>query len=174
MKSVNKKAFTLIELLIVIAIVGILSSSVLVNMNGARKRARDIKRIMEVSNIQSALEMYYAQYGKYPESDKAGCGNWDVGNVDSPFIPELQTFLGKPVPRDMTKTGNCDGYFYYRYNEWSSDYYGCSGRPFYVLGTVLDGSSYDVNVAADSQSPGWKCANRDWQEEMGWVTGKYE
>ncbi|EKD58744.1 MAG: hypothetical protein ACD_56C00059G0002 [uncultured bacterium] len=174
MKEKNKKAFTLIELLIVIAIIGVLASTVLINTNGARKRAKDAKRIIEVSQIQSALEMYYAQYGRYPDSDMAGCGNWDVGNIDSPFIPLLESFLGKPLPRDMTKSGNCDGYFYYRYNEWNSTHYGCSGTPFYVLGATLDGSSHGVNVTSDSQSPGWSCANRDWQQEMGWVTGKYE
>ena len=36
----NKKAFTLIEILIVVAIIGILAAIILVNLNSSRKKAR--------------------------------------------------------------------------------------------------------------------------------------
>ena len=60
------KGFTLIELLVVIAIIGILSSVVLASLNGARVKARDVKRISDVKSLQLALELYFDANGKYP------------------------------------------------------------------------------------------------------------
>ena len=53
-----KKAFTLIELLIVIAIIGMLSTLFVPNFMGARERARDAQRKSDLKQIQKALEMY--------------------------------------------------------------------------------------------------------------------
>lgn len=55
----------MVELLVVITIIGILSSVVLVSLNSARTRARDIKRIADVRQIALALEFCYDQQGKY-------------------------------------------------------------------------------------------------------------
>ena len=165
----NKKGFTLIELLIVIAIIGILASIVLVSLNSARLKARDAKRLQEIKSIQTALEVYYIAYGQYPDSDYDGCGGWDIGNQSYPFISNLASFLGQAIPRDPIKTGNCDGYRYYRYGAGS---YGCdiNSGAFYVLGiTDMEGSGNPANG-----SPGWSCSGRDWQGEMEWVTGKFE
>lgn len=70
-----KKGFTLIELLIVIAIIGVLSSIVMSSLNNARTKARDIKRISEIKQIQTALELFYGQYGQYPVT--GGALTWD-------------------------------------------------------------------------------------------------
>lgn len=62
----NKKGFTLIELLVVVAIIGVLASVVLASLNTTRSKARDAKRITELKQIQTALELYYNDYGAYP------------------------------------------------------------------------------------------------------------
>ena len=62
----NKKGFTLIELLVVIAIIGLLSTLSVLALNGARARARDAKRISDIKQIQTALEMYYNENNAYP------------------------------------------------------------------------------------------------------------
>jgi len=64
----NKKqtGFTLIELLVVIAIIGLLASVVLLALNSARGKARDAKRLADVRQMQSALELYYNDCGGYP------------------------------------------------------------------------------------------------------------
>ena len=59
MNSKSKvKGFTLIELLVVIAIIGILSSVVLVSLNTARAKARDVKSLSDMHQMQIALEFY--------------------------------------------------------------------------------------------------------------------
>ncbi|MBI3963654.1 MAG: type II secretion system protein [Candidatus Kerfeldbacteria bacterium] len=55
----NKKGFTLVELLVVIAIIGLLATLAFVSLNSARAKARDAKRVSDVRQIQSALELYY-------------------------------------------------------------------------------------------------------------------
>ena len=65
----TKKGFTLIELLVVIAIIGILAGIILTALGGARATARDAKRIVELRSIHQALELYFIQYGSYPDED---------------------------------------------------------------------------------------------------------
>jgi prepilin-type N-terminal cleavage/methylation domain-containing protein len=72
---IEKKGFTLIELLVVIAIIGLLASIVLVSLNTARVKARDVKRIADLKNIQIALELYYSDHGYYPECTDSGGSN---------------------------------------------------------------------------------------------------
>ncbi|MAF13480.1 MAG: hypothetical protein CMI53_01130 [Parcubacteria group bacterium] len=61
----KKKGFTLIELLVVIAIIGLLSTLAVVALNSARSKARDAKRISDVKQIQTALELYYNDNSGY-------------------------------------------------------------------------------------------------------------
>jgi prepilin-type N-terminal cleavage/methylation domain-containing protein len=56
----NNKGFTLIELLVVIAIIGLLSTLAVVALNSARQKSRDSKRVADVKQIQTALELYFA------------------------------------------------------------------------------------------------------------------
>lgn len=73
----NKKGFTLIELLVVIAIIGLLSTLAVVALGNARVKARDAKRMSDLKQIQTALELYYTDVGSYPDSS----GNLGEGNL---------------------------------------------------------------------------------------------
>lgn len=65
---VQKKGFTLIELLVVVAIIGLLSTLSIVALNSARAKSRDARRVADVKQIQTALELYYNDNGQYPGS----------------------------------------------------------------------------------------------------------
>ncbi len=62
----NLKGFTLIEILIVVAIIGLLASVVLVGLGAFRTRGRDARRIADLRETQNALELYYTKYQRYP------------------------------------------------------------------------------------------------------------
>lgn len=169
-KESKIKGFTLIELLVVIAIIGILSSVVLASLNTARTKARDAKRLSDMRQMQLALEFYYDSFGRYPDSDFAGCGGWDSSG-DGTFITPLvsNNFIPTHI-LDPTINNSCGNYAYYRYSAGS---YGCDSvnvNAFYVLG-VRDMESSD-NPYPSSQ--GWNCTLRNWQNEFDWVVGKFE
>ncbi len=61
----NKKGFTLIELMVVIAIIAILATAVFVALSSARERARDANRVMGIGQIRSLAEVEFARNQHY-------------------------------------------------------------------------------------------------------------
>lgn len=62
----SKNAFTLVELLVTIAIIAILIAVSLVSYDNLTKNARDSQRKSDLKQIQSALEQYYRDNTAYP------------------------------------------------------------------------------------------------------------
>jgi len=73
----KENGFTLIELLVVISIIGLLSSLAVVSLNSARVKARDALRKADMSQIRTALSLYYFDHDAYPV-----CGNFDNSLAD--------------------------------------------------------------------------------------------
>jgi competence protein ComGC len=71
MKKLPFKAFTLVEMLIVIVIIGILIAALLPRLQGAQGMARDTARKTALSNIQAAIVAYQGQMGRWPLSDNS-------------------------------------------------------------------------------------------------------
>jgi prepilin-type N-terminal cleavage/methylation domain-containing protein len=61
MKKETRRGFTLIDLLVVIAIIGILSSVILASLNTARDKGADAAIKSDLNNIRSQAELYYDQ-----------------------------------------------------------------------------------------------------------------
>lgn len=64
-----KRGFTIIELLVVVAIIGILAGVIIASVADSRQRARDARRKTELKSIENAVELYAGfNNGKFPTS----------------------------------------------------------------------------------------------------------
>ncbi len=98
MKLNNHKGFTLIELLVVIAIIGILSTLAIVALGNARARSRDAKRVSDIRQIHSALELYFNDNGIYPTAITPGNS---LSNGTTTYMAAIPS---NPTP---VNDGNC-------------------------------------------------------------------
>lgn len=107
MRNKNEKGFTLIELLVVIAIIGLLASVVLLALNSARAKSRDAKRLADVRQIASAMELYFNDKSAYPTAAAAGVLSPTTAPGLSPsYIGLIPT---APTPADSNATNTCLG-----------------------------------------------------------------
>lgn len=118
----RRDGFTLIELLIVIVIIGILSTLVIANFVGVRARARDAQRKTDLSQIRTALQLYYSDEGQYPSWTTAtspDCGEEFGGDTGVTYIKEMpcdpktptQKYTYNPLPNSSCGvTVPCSGY----------------------------------------------------------------
>ncbi len=70
-----RKGFTLIEILIVIAIIGLLTVALLPRIQGAQASARNTARKADLNQIATALAAYNGDFGQYPEKLDALAGS---------------------------------------------------------------------------------------------------
>lgn len=73
-KRHSMKGFTLIEILIVVAIIAILASVVLVGLGPTQQSGRDARRLSDLHQIANALALYFNKCGGYPGAGDAACG----------------------------------------------------------------------------------------------------
>ena len=81
----KKKGFTLVELMVVIAVIGILAGVALVSLNTSRAKARDVQRKTNIASVQRALEMAYADCGFYPYQAGVCTGTASMLAADFPI-----------------------------------------------------------------------------------------
>jgi prepilin-type N-terminal cleavage/methylation domain-containing protein len=78
MKKKYSRAFTLIELMVVISVISGLSSIVLAATSGVRSKARDSYRVSQIHEVQQALALYYSAHGQYPPNTNLTTYMWDT------------------------------------------------------------------------------------------------
>lgn len=66
----GRRGFTLIELLVVIVILGILAAVIIPRVVGRGEDARRAKAVSDVEALNTALDMYCADNGKYPSTEQ--------------------------------------------------------------------------------------------------------
>jgi len=119
----ESRGFTLIELLVVIAIIGLLSSVILASLNGARKKSRDARRLADLKQLQTALELYY---------DSQASPGYPVSTTQA----NAATALAGLVPSQMSAIPEdpLGGTYHYVYKT-------TAGGTFYCLGTAIEGTA---------------------------------
>jgi type II secretion system protein G len=126
----RRRAFTLVEILVVIAIIGLLSVFLVPKLLGVQDRGKDtaVKSVMH--SVQLAIEAYHMENEVYPMGKdinvKSLCENYLMpGNYIS-AVPK-NPFTGKPYAENDTA-----GKILYQYNDNTGNYtltgYNRSGR----------------------------------------------
>ncbi len=145
----KKKAFTLIELLVVIAIIGVLSAITVVVLQNARAKSRDAKRIADIKQMQTSLELYFNDNGSYPTSVTSTIASGS--NVYMTLTPVAPT----PIDGDCTATTNA-----YTYSSDGSTYSisFCLGNPNSGLNAGSKVATRD-GISEGASTPAWSCGS---------------
>lgn len=137
--------FTLIELMVGVAIIGILAAVVYASLGEARKKARDTQRVSDLQQVQLALRLYKDVHGFYPGFERDDVNNnivlipglYDNG-VELSSLTELNTFFGGSVPKDPQ-----GGEYYY------NPMYDCNGYNKNILVAI----SMETKLIAPPDDP---------------------
>jgi general secretion pathway protein G len=122
----RRRAFTLIEVMIAIAIVVALIAIVGINVIGQRDTANQGQAKIQMSNIENGLQNFYLAFNRFPTDDEGLAVLWsrDALVVETEEEEALwQPFLEKPASQDPWR--NEWGYrsepeFGMRYDLWSN------------------------------------------------------
>ena len=115
----KKNGFTLMEILIVIAILGILATVGLASYQGSIKRARDTQRRGDLFQVRTALRLYYNDMMRYPDDD--GGGGISGFPWGSQFGVGSNVYMGE-LPEDPLSS---QSYYYDRTSEDTFTIYAC-------------------------------------------------
>lgn len=96
--SVNKKGFTLVELLVVVTIIAILMAIGFIAYRQFVRQAEDAQRLSDLKFIQSALEQYHADQHYYPPTPSKDVAGQPFKNPDG-----SKTYL-TTIPKDPGTT----------------------------------------------------------------------
>lgn len=136
-----RSGFTLVELLVTIAIVALLAGLTIILYTSVQSRARDSDKKSDLQAISQALELYYQTNKKYPGT----VGQWYLSGGSDPWIPGLDSnYISPPLPVNILgNTGNptIGGTAYaYRTATVGSNECGNGGDQYFVLVALLENS----------------------------------
>ncbi len=131
-----RKAFTLIELMITVVIIGILAGLALAKFDVTKKRAQYYSALSKVRAIASAEKAYYLSMGSYVSTLGTGATNTVLGLAitDDYFSGfSVYTMPGPPPTFNMTAfSGTVAKNATYRFNS-NGDQVACNGPDCIVL-----------------------------------------
>lgn len=133
-KPKNMRGFTLVELLVVMAILSVLIALSIAGLGYAMRRSRNIARQAALENMVVGLEAYYTDNQDYPEQPSDSAGFQDLFG---PTTSEIIEFDLQPYLED-TWDAPPESYFYYQTPDEDQIYTVCvnqevwSGNQTYV------------------------------------------
>ncbi|WP_428388648.1 type II secretion system protein [Mucisphaera sp.] len=95
-----KHAFTLVEILIVVVILGILAAVVIPQFSDAATEAKVAASAANVRAISGRIAVYHAEHGAFPPTIQ---DEWFVGSVDSPIGDSLADAVGVDASNNSDK-----------------------------------------------------------------------
>lgn len=174
----RKRAFTLIELLLVISIIGILVGITTYAWSSTSKRSRDNTRRADLEKMRNLLQQYYMDNRQYPIFDSSagtifsaayqltdsGCGS------AASLTKRIATKYTSTLPEDPLRKSACKGELKDNSNRYiylslpADSLTGPKTATGFALMTKLEGTTYDYTVAdgfAGSDYAWYKKANND-------------
>ena len=149
-----RKGFTLIEILIVVAIISILSSIVLIGLGPTQRVGRDARRLADLRQVQTALGLYFNKCGYYPgvaQPNPPPCGGFQAISGWTSFKAAIEgsNIIVEKLSNDPLASAGRN-YFYGVSPDGSG----------YVIGAVLeDSNSQALMNDIDGQVYGVNCGD---------------
>lgn len=110
MKRARQKAFTVVELLIVVIVVGIIAAIALTSYSGVQQQAENAKRLNDLYDVRDLLELYaFDHNNKFPATTDQPASNWrtiDVRTDDNCFNGTSQPDWVPGIPKLPQSTPN--------------------------------------------------------------------
>ena len=116
-----KKAFTLVEILVVASIISLLASIAAVSYSQFIKQSRDTRRKTDIEQIRAAIELYRNFNGLYPTGAPGGSMTFGTGSIVDGGGTKYMT----KIPQDPSSSSN-------------TYYYGSTGAQDYALCAYLE------------------------------------
>lgn len=121
MSGRNSKGFTLTELIITVAIIGILAAIVVPMYTNHIRRARRSDAKVALENVRAMEEQFRAERGRYtgdpnellsfgwPDNGGGGAGVYEPGDYSITLLGDASSFTATATPRAGTRQFNTDG-----------------------------------------------------------------
>lgn len=132
------KGFTFIEIMVVVTIIAMLAALVSTTVRYVRISGRDSKRVNDINEIRSALNLYYSKYSQYPTAVTPGQSFTINGTI------YLSTVPTNPQPYDDGSCADGSPSPEYVYTQTSS---GLSYTLVFCLGYKQDSIPAGINKA---------------------------
>ncbi len=91
-----RRGFTLVELMVVIAIIALMTGIIMVNLTTSKTKAKDGQRVSDIGQIQLALGLYFDRCNQFPSTI---AGDLTTIKNGCPSLISLSNYIGKiPTP----------------------------------------------------------------------------